>query len=47
MLERLVFTMYVGQKCSVPFGRFRIASRFMISVLAAATVGNRRERSFR
>lgn len=28
-----------ARKCSVPFGRFRMASRLMISVLAAARLG--------
>ena len=31
--------MDIGQKCSVPFGRFKIDSRLMISVDAAAIVG--------
>ena len=29
-----------ARKCSVPFGRLRMACRLMISVLASATVGN-------
>ena len=33
------------KKCSVPFGRFRIASRLIISVLAEAMVGNSRDNS--
>ena len=35
------------RKCSVPFGRFRMASRLIISVLAAAMVGKLRESSCR
>ena len=36
-----------ARKCSVPLGKFRIASRLMISVLAVATFGKLRESNFR
>ena len=36
-----------ARKCSVPLGRFKIASRLMISVLAVATLGKLRDSSFK
>ena len=30
-----MLSMYIGKKCSVPFGRWSIACRFIISVLAS------------